>query len=101
MKNNIKTIHEEYYLDSNKSTSVSVLVTTYNNEEKVYFLYFQNQIYTVFKTIFDCVKFVVSGSDSIMRGYIDEDNFDELYDNGLEKSFEKYVEWVEIKNENL
>lgn len=89
----IKSVHTEYY--NNNTYSISVLLE-YDNNKKInsYILYYNNGIYTVFNTIYDCFKYDMYEDNNINRGYISEEDFDELYDNGFEDNFISYVEWV-------
>lgn len=96
--NKIKTVHEEYYHGNKNSISVVVVYDEaigINSINETYILYFNNGIYSVFETIDDCVAFVVYDEKKIKYGYINEDDFDDLYDDGLHDKFSDHVEWID------
>lgn len=92
-KTYIKTIHEEYF---NKK-SLSIIINYYNNINDIidsYILYYYNNMYVVFKSISDAIDFILYGTDTICRAYIDEDEFDLLYDNGVDGYFKNKIVWI-------
>lgn len=96
--NKIKTVHEEYYHNNKNSISIVVVYDEaigINSINETYILYFNNGIYSVFETIDDCVAFVVYDEKKIKYGYINEDDFDELYDDGFDDNFSNHVEWID------
>ncbi len=102
MKSKIKTLTEEYFEGTNNSVSVLVNYVEDGRVDgdiiSIYFLYYYNNVYIVFDTIFDYINFVFYGNEKNMsRGYIDEEDFDELYDKEFEGVFKDKVEWVNCK----
>lgn len=104
MKTKIKTLHEEYY--NNIDKSISILIN-YNKDGFIendilfsYILYYHNSVYIVFNTISDCIDFVIYGTENIQRGYIEEEYFDEIYEEGIDGYFKDEIEWVNITEED-
>ena len=96
--NKIKTVHEEYYHSYKNSISVIIVYSetlSLDSINETYILYFNNGIYSVFETIDDCVAFVVYDEKKIKYGYINEDDFDDLYEDGLHNNFSDHVEWID------
>jgi len=94
MISKIKTIHEEYF--DNRSIGV-VLNTIDNNTNETFIFLFRNKRYIFFETIMGMFDYTLYGEKTkIKRAYMDEETFDELYDNNnIEKSFNEYLNWQE------
>lgn len=100
MNSKIKTLFEEYL--NNTKKSLSVLINYFNDDildVKTYILFYDKGVYVVFNSIIDCMNFVLYGTDEVYRGYIDEEEFDYLYDNGIDGKFEDKIMWVNNKGE--
>lgn len=98
MKTFIKTIHEEYFNDDNKS-SISILINYNGNYTDIlddFIVYFDNGVYIFFETIFDCINFVTYDMKTIKRGYIYEDDFDDFYDEGIDGVIRDKLNWFNI-----
>lgn len=88
---NIKTIHEEKVND----IYLGLFIATYNGESDTFLYCFDSERsnYIIFNTIYDLNLYVFFGQRSMLRAYLTEEKFDELYDNGIDKPFSEYIKF--------
>lgn len=90
--NYIKTIHDEY---RDNGDVISILIEL-NNKKIIntYILLFTHGIYCVFHTINDCYNYMVHKINNENLGFLDEQEFDDYYDNGIKNGdFASKVNW--------
>ena len=88
----IKTIHTE--TDKLGEEIGLLLNKEINDTWSDTFLYiFKDDTYTFFETIEDMFKYRL-GEINLKRAYLNETNFDMLYDEEIKGKFENYLEWV-------
>lgn len=99
MKTTINTIHEEWYITNDeKRQYIGVIVNYDDNGEKVNSYPFSlkltdNPVYVIFNTFVDLINYLYYGnnSDKLIRYYIPESTFDDLYDNGIDGTLDDYL----------
>jgi len=94
MKAIIKTIHEEEINDKifgillNKINDNNKLI-----EESIIYI-FTKKRYVFFKTITDCIDYsLYGGKTKITRAYMEEKDFDTLYDKQMNCKFIDLLDW--------
>jgi hypothetical protein len=95
MKTRLKTIHEEEYSD--KSRVLGVLLNYDENDTfKESFIYIFNHdraMYVFFNTMVDMIDYLIWNDSKIKRAYMEEKDFDWLYDNELDGKFIDKLTW--------
>ena len=95
MKTTIITGHEEEY--SNKSRTLGVVVNLDDNGKRVDSLMyiFHEDKYIFFNTIMDMNDYLLYGAGSkIKTAYLEEEKYDEFYDNPIEGLFTDNLTWL-------
>lgn len=99
MKTTIKTLHEESFTKNDDIKQyIGVIINLDKDGEKInsfpYSLRLtEDPTYVIYDTIMDLLDHLFYGdnSDKVLRYYIKEDDFDNLYDNGINGTFEEYL----------
>ena len=92
MNTYIKTIHEER---SNENRVFGALLN-YNYDEnfnEVLFYTYHKDIYIFFDTMINMFDYVLSGDKKMKRAYMEECDFDNLYDMQIEGKFNEQLKW--------
>jgi len=92
----LKTAHEEQYSDGSKTLGVLVNFDEDENfkESFVYIFNHKNAMYIFFNTMVDMFDYILYGEDKMKRAYMEEQEFDELYDeDSIEGTFTEKLTW--------
>lgn len=99
MKTKIKTAHEESHTHGDKGSKIVGVLTNYSPEDELWkdsFIYiFKDGMYIFFETIVDMVDYMLYGSTKMKRAYVEEAEFDEIYDaEFIDGAFRDKLKWV-------
>lgn len=99
MKTKIVTAHEESHIHGEKGSKIIGVLSNYNLEDKLWkdsFIYiYKDGMYIFFETIVDLVDYMLYGSTKMKRAYLEEKDFDILYDaEYIEGAFRDNLKWV-------
>lgn len=97
MKTFIVTIHEETYSDNSRTFGVLLNYSKDNTikESLVYIFNHKDKRYIFFETIINMIDYLLYGEDNMKRAYIEENDFDFYYDNGIENnSLKNTLNWI-------
>lgn len=97
----LKTAHEESYSDG---TIIGVLINTNEKSEKIdSFIYRfreESTTYIFFESIMDMNDHILYGDKKIKKAYMKEVDFDKLYDDGINGTFNDQLEWLKQESED-
>lgn len=95
MKTYIKTVHEEQYSDGSRTLGV---LLNYDENHKVIdsytYIFRKDGMYIFFNTMMDMFDYLLYAEDKMLRAYMEEADFDSLYDEPFDGTFYEVVKWV-------
>ena len=97
MKTRLKTIHEEEYSDKSKVLGVLLNYSDDNTFAESFVYIFSNEraMYVFFNTMVDMIDYLIWNDSKIKRAYMEEKDFDWLYDNEFDGKFIDKLTWSE------
>jgi hypothetical protein len=95
MRTTIETIHEEQINDKILGILLNIIIDNNDKLIKETFIYmFTKKRYIFFNTITDCVDYSLYGEKTnVKRAYMEESDFDSLYEKQLNCKFNDVLEW--------
>ncbi len=96
MVTKLKTVHEEEYSDNTFTIGVLLNYSDAGDfkESLIYVFNNKTKIYIFFDTIIDAVDYLMWGQLCVVnRAYMEENDFDEYYDNAINGKFSAVLAW--------
>ena len=96
IKSMIRTAHEEQYSDGR---ILGVLINVDLNDKLkridsfIYLFREESKMYIFFETIVDMNDYILYGDKKVKKAYMKEDDFDELFDNNIDGTFNDHLKW--------
>ena len=89
----IKTAHEEGYSDNSKTLGVLTNWNTFGEKIDSFTYIYNEGIYIFFDTIIDMNDYLLYADKKTKRAYMNENDFDILYDKPFKNTFNDHLEW--------
>jgi hypothetical protein len=95
MKTKIKTIHEEQFSDGSRTFGVLLNYSSIEEWFASYIYIYHEGMYIFFNTIVDMIDYNFYCKAKVNRAYMEEHEFDKIYDNEIDGKFSDMLEWIE------
>ena len=95
MYTTLKSIHEETYSDNSKTLGVLINYNEENNFKESFIYVYKEGMYIFFETMIDMIDYLLYGENKMKRAYMEEKDFDELYDQSyvMDGKFSEKLIW--------
>jgi len=89
----IKTIHSEEYSDGSRTIGVLLNYSSIEewNESLIYI--YRDGTYIFFEVIINLIDYLLYGEKKMKRAYMEEEEFDNYYDNEIIGKFSDKLKW--------